>query len=270
MEIFKKLKPNTTIITPNRRLTSSLLTSYQTYQITKNKLCWTTLDILPYQTWIQRIWETVSITHMNLHHTVLSNHQEQTLWENIIQQSPKNDSLLQLSATAELAKSAWGTLKQWEVDIRHPMFSMTEDSLAFQEWALTFQEHCENNCWIDFNTLVSKIIEFIKNKIVPLPDEIIIAGFTELSPIQQNLFKTCETEGTRINIIENLYSYDEPSKQRNFYCGLPDYETELMSMARWAKYLLDHREGTSSLKIGCIIPNLENNRDRVIQIFSDL
>lgn len=270
MEIFEKLKPNTTIITPNRRLTSSLLTSYQIYQITKKKLCWTTLDILPYQSWIQRTWESIAITHMNLHQTILSNHQEQTIWENIIKQSPKNESLLQLSATAELARSAWGTLKQWEVDIQHAMFGMTEDSLAFQEWALTFLEHCENNCWMDFNTLVSKIIDFIKNKMVTLPDEIIIAGFTELSPIQQHLLKTCETAGTRINIIENLYSCDENSKQKNFYCSLPDYETELMTMARWAKYLLDHHKGTTSLKIGCIIPNLENYRDRVAQIFSDV
>jgi ATP-dependent helicase/nuclease subunit B len=309
MEIFEKLKPNTTIITPNRRLTSSLLTSYQTYQLTKKKvtpqvpslraqrfllgvaiqkplesprlsasqprddgpgelqkkLCWTTLDILPYQSWIQRMWESIAITHMNLHHMILSNHQEQTIWESIVQQSPKNDSLLQLSATAELAKSAWGILKQWEVDIRHPMLNMTEDSLAFQEWALTFQEHCENNHWIDFNTLVSKIIDFIKNKMVTLPDEIIVAGFTELSPIQQTLLNTCETQGTHIKIFENLYSSDEPE---SFYCGLPDYETELTTMARWAKYLLDHDARTTSLKIGCIIPNLENNRDRVVQIFS--
>ncbi len=269
MEIFEKLKSNTTIITPNRRLSANLTTSYQAYQLSKNELCWTTLDILPYQSWIQRMWDSIAITHMNTHHTILSNHQEQIIWESIIQKSPKNDSLLQLSATAELAKSAWGTLKQWQQDIRHPMLDMTEDSLAFQEWAQTFQEHCEKNHWIDFNTLVSHIIEYIKNKLVILPDEIIVAGFTELSPIQQTLFKTCETEGTRIRILENLYSYDAPSRQTSFYCSLPDYETELITMAKWANYLLNQDE-TRSLKIGCIVPNLENNRDRIVQIFSNV
>lgn len=270
MEIFEKLKPNTTIMTPNRRLTASLLTSYQAYQLAKNKLCWPTLDILPYQSWIQRMWDKIAITHMDTHHTILSNHQEQIIWESIVQKSPKNDSLLQLSATAELAKSAWGTLKQWQQNIRHPLLDITEDSQAFQEWALTFQEHCENNHWIDFNTLVSNIIEYIKNRLITLPDEIIVVGFTELSPIQQTLLKTCETEGTHISILENLYSYTDPSKKSSFYCSLPDYETELMTMARWAKHLLNQHETTSSVKIGCIIPNLENNRDRVVQIFSDV
>lgn len=270
MEIFEKLKPNTTIITPNRRLTATLLEKYQDYALARNKICWPTLDILPYQSWIQRLWDDVSITHMDTENSVLSNQQEHILWEDIIRRSPKNDSLLQLSATAELAKSAWGTLKQWQVDIHHPMLTMTEDSQAFQEWAVEFHTLCFRHHWIDFNTVEHSIIEYIKNQHVTLPSEIMVLGFTELSPTQHTLFEKCEAAGTCITLIENLHHSSEQANKKSFFISLSDNETELVTMARWAKHLLDNHDTAKSLKIGCIIPNLENNRDRVIQIFSDV
>ncbi len=264
MEIFEKLKPNTTIITPNRRLTANLTANFNAYQLAKDQRCWPTLDILPYQSWIQRLWDEMTITLMDRQPTILSNHQEHIIWENILQKSPKNDSLLQLSATAELVKSAWATLKQWQIDLAHPLLGMSEDSQAFQEWAYAFQDYCEANHCIDHNTAVAKIIDYIKNKLTTLPDEIIVAGFTELSPIQHTLLKTYESMDVHITFLENLYSYKD---QTHSYISLPDYETEIITMAKWAKHLINTH---ASLNIGCIIPNLENNRDRIMQIFSEV
>lgn len=270
MEIFEKLNLKTTIITPNRRLTTTLLEKYNHHELAKNSLSWHTLDILPYQSWIERMWNEVSITHMDTQYIILSNQQEQILWENIIQQSPKNDSLLQISATAELAKSAWGTLQQWQVDVRHPLFAMTKDSKTFQEWALAFQTLCEINHWIDFNSVALKMIAYIKNQLLTLPSEIMVVGFTELSPAQHTLFQLLETVGTKIIYVENLHQSTNTSNKASFYISLPDNETEIITMARWAKDLLNQHNTTTSLQIGCIIPNLENNRDRIMQLFSNI
>ena len=38
-----------------------------------------------------------------------------------------NEHLLQLSETADLTKSAWTLLKQWQVDLDHPAFHSAED-----------------------------------------------------------------------------------------------------------------------------------------------
>lgn len=269
MEIFDKINSSATIITPNRRLAATLLEKHHEYLANKHS-CWHTLDILPFQSWIQRLWDQVSITHMNTHDMVLSNSQEHLLWESILRASPKNDSLLQLSATAELAKSAYATLKQWQVDLSQQPLYVTEDSQAFYAWSNKFKTLCAQNNWIDFNTVTQHILDYIKNGLISLPHEIWVVGFTELSPLQKSLFENCKSLNINIHMLENIHSFPKVSDETCYYTSLPDYETEIYTIAKWAKYHVEQNYGNKALKIGCIFPSLENSRDRVVQIFSDV
>lgn len=261
MELFEQITQNTTIITPNRRLSATLLKRYHQYQIAKGKVTWQTLDCLPLQSWILRLWDEIQSEQMDSNALILSQQQEQVLWENILKNSPTNDTLLQLSATAELAKSAWSILKQWRVDFTHPLLDMTEDSRAFQQWAEQFHLLCSQNNWLDTNSLIDKVIERIKCKQLSLPDKLIVTGFTEKTPLQEYLLANCADAGVRIH----YHSHECPQRSERFI-SLADEETEIYTMARWSKTLLTTQP---SITIGCVIPNLENIRDRVIQIFAE-
>ncbi len=262
MELFKQLKPNTLLLTPNRRLSAALAKKYQQFKLHEKEICWPTFNVMPFTSWLQFLWNDYCAQRIESTAYLLKTNQEQILWEEILTQSPESSYLLQLSATAELAKSAWGTLKQWQVDLNHPGLKATEDSLAFLRWATLFEKRCAQHNWLDTNSLPNEIIAKIKcGDIIP-PPQIILLGFTEISPQYQSLLATCEQVGSKI-------IYHESTAQNNkIQCiSLADEETEIRTLARWAKKLF---AANANKKIGCVIPNLESIRDSVMSIFSDV
>ena len=84
-------------------------------------------------------------------------------------------------------------------------------------------------------------------------------GFTEIAPQYQHLLKVCELWVAGSIILNHHHAI----KRLNI--GLTHTETEIRTMARWAKSLLNESES-----IACIIPKLETIREQVSQIFSDV
>ncbi len=259
--ILQHIGPHTTLLTPNRRLSATLHKLYKMYQL-KQHSCWQTPDILPLSSWIRRLWrDYCSKTFLKTPH-LLNATQEHFLWENILLQSTASEQLLQLAETAEMTRSAWGLLKQWRVDIHQPIFKSTDDYMALHEWASHFQASCEKNNWMDLNTLPDAIGQQMNLIAELLPKQILLVGFTEISPQLKHFLTACEQTGSKVNLAER------PSSQADCYrIRLPDEENEILSMARWAKSLL---EKDKSVSIGCVIPSLDKIRDRVMQLFSEV
>lgn len=261
MELFRHLTPQTTILTPNRRLSAVIFKKYAQWQMAQGKSCWQPLDILPlYPSFLERTWKKYTARTLQETSKLLTTHQEQILWEKILREAPENESLLQVSDTAKLAKSAWETLKRWQVKLNDSALNLTEDSRAFLNWANKFKKLCQKNNWIDQNSLADLLAEKIKNKLISPPKHIILAGFTEIAPQYQHLFTICGELDCQID-----YYHPPSNNQTTEAIELTDTETEIRTMARWAKSMLEKSES-----IGCIIPNLETLRESTLQIFSDV
>ncbi len=291
MDFFESITPETTILTPNRRLCASIFNRFSQKQISKGKTCWPTLHIIPlYPSWLNQLWKNYSAQYIEENYLLLTSHQEQILWERILRDAPENEILLQISETAKLAKSAWETLKRWQVQLSDSSLKMTEDSRAFLNWANQFQTLCHKNKWLDQNSLTDLIIEKILEKSVKVPEHILLVGFTEIAPQYQHLFKICESVGSQIEYVET-----ESKNIDTSVIGLSDNETEIRAMASWAKSLLNQSQvsvginselhtsnvslDSKGLKsenliqlnsIACIIPRLENFREQTKQIFSEV
>lgn len=262
MDIFKHLNTNSILLTPNRRLSASLLKSYQQQQLQQGQTAWQSLDILPFTRWLERLWHQYTAQHTDDFPLLLSANQEKMLWEEILHQAPESEYLLQLSGTADLARSAWGMLKQWRVDLKNPALQTTEDGSIFQRWAQSFVALCKKNAWLDSQSLGHILAEKIQAGKIPLPAKIILAGFTEISPLYQHILDCCKNAGCEIQRLATTHSNSSVYRTK-----LQDEETEIRSMARWAKTLLTQQP---DVYIGCTIPNLEKIRARVIQIFSEV
>lgn len=253
------IQKNTTVLTPNRRLSAAFLKKYNTEQIAQGKLTWQSLDILPFTSWINRLWRDWSM-HYSSPYLPLSTQQEQVLWEDILTNSPENDYLLQISNTADIAKSAWSILKQWEVDIHDPVFLGTEDSIAFQKWAKQFAEIARAKQWIDADSLVEVLLAKIKNQEIRLPEQLILLGFTEISPLHQHFFATCQAAGTKVSATHQMMAVRHQQR-----IALSDEETEIRTMAKWAKAVHDQDK---QAVIGCVVPHLDTLRDKIVTLFS--
>lgn len=261
MDLFQDITPNTTLLTPNRRLSASIFKAYTQFQTTQGKTCWQAPDIIPlYPSWLEQLWKNYTAQVLKEHDKLLTTHQEQILWEKILREAPENETLLQVSETAKLAKSAWQTLKRWRVTIQDPHLKLTEDSRAFLNWATQFQKECQKNHWLDQNSLADILADRIRNALIIAPERILLIGFTDIAPQYHNLLNVCEQMGSQIIFQET------PSKNQTAnYIGLTDTESELKVMARWSKSLLDKSDS-----IACIIPSLDTLRDTAVQIFSDV
>lgn len=260
MDFFRRVTTDTTVLTPNRRLSAVIAKKYAEHQHHSGIKCWKTLDILPlYPSWLERFWKRET-SKGSIDQLLLSPLQEQILWEKIIRDAPENETLLQLSNTAKLAKSAWEILKRWEVDLEHPSLPLTEDSRGFLKWAHTFQNLCQSQSWLDPHSLSAWLIQKIKSKEIHPPHHIVLVGFTEVAPQYHSLLKVCEQYGSIIEF------HTPPSRNKEAYqVGLPTTELEIQTMAEWAKSLL-----ATSTSIACIIPNLEVEREKVNRIFTDI
>jgi ATP-dependent helicase/nuclease subunit B len=264
MELFEHMTQGVTLLTPNRRLAAFHLREHHSFQQEQGNQCWNSPDILPFVSWIERLWKEYSHREMLEKTLLLSKNQELLIWEGIIQHSKESEHLLQVSDTADIAKSAWGILKQWNVALTHPIFKTTEDSHTFLTWAELFQKRCQENNWLDQHSLADKIIELIHSKQIKVSKKIILVGFTEISPQYQKILDACQAQGS------TLEYYLQKEKNNTIHkISLTDKETEIRTMACWARAVYQNRIH-DKISIACIIPNLEDHRETVNRIFSEV
>jgi ATP-dependent helicase/nuclease subunit B len=259
-DMIKEFDADTTVLTPNRRLAATLRKRFQAWQIQQEKLCWHTPDILPMTSWLERTWLEYISQSSTSTPLLLNLAQEQFLWEKIILFTKESDRLLQISETAELAKSAWSLLRQWQIDTHHPLFSNTEDYLALHRWAEQFQTQCNEKEWLDHASLPDKIVQLVDLNTITPPKKIILIGFTELSPQLKKLLTVCENKGTKVKSMQAVHQQAETHR-----ILLKDETDEMTTMARWALSIFVSQPNAT---IGCVIPNLDTSRDRVRQIFT--
>ena len=261
-KLFELIDNQTTVLTPNRRLSATLHKLYQQHQIEQKNYSWLTPDILPVSTWIERLWHHYTATQFDTPPILLNTVQEQFLWESILLNAKESAALLQASETADIAKTAWNLLKQWQIELHHPLFASAEDYAALHQWAKQFLAVCRENNWIDAANLPDAVLSKIKSNAIKPPAKIILIGFTELSPQLKCLLDSCQQIGS------HLHQFDGSEKQAECVrIALPDEENEILTMARWAKSTLNQHKNVT---IGCVIPSLDKKRDRVMQIFSEV
>jgi len=260
MDLFNQVSHGTTLLTPNSRLSAVLIQQYSAWQQLQKKLCWPSLDCLPQNSFIARLWNAYVIQQPNAQPLLLTPEQEQIAWEDILRHSPENEYLLQLSSAAELAKSAWHTLKLWRVHAENPHLKTTEDAQIFQTWAAAFEKKCAQSLWLDSSSMIELLITQIEKNSLAIPKKIILLGFTEISPLHQALLERCQHQGCEV--IYNTIT----KKQRDIArIALNDADSEMRTMARWAKAILEEQP---EARIGCVVPRLEDVREQVIQHFS--
>lgn len=260
--ILRTLSADSVVMTPNRRLAMSLHAQYQQLKLEQGLSCWETPVILPVNTWIEKTWSDYTASTFSTPPYILNASQEQQLWEKILTESRYQQFFLQVSETARLVKSARGLLKQWQVAPSHSLFNSADDYLALRQWIYQFESMCEEHHWIDQASLPDLVRNQIDHGTIPVPQQIYFAGFAELSPQLNALFSAAAALGSQLITINAT----EKSRDNARTSALNDDE-EIRLCANWAKQQFDQQ---SSQTIGCVFPKLDQERDRVTQIFAEV
>lgn len=263
--ILEKIDAETVILTPNRRLSAMLHKYYQAFQLEQGNTFWLTPAIMPAASWLHQLWNDLTYKKIYSFPFLLNASQEQYLWEKIILKTKENEQLIRITETADLARSAWILLLQWQVDLHHPLFHSSEDYIALNLWVKQFQQLCHENNWIDNAALLNVIIENVLSGMITPPKTIMTYGFTEYSPQLNQLFKHFSQTGTAIKVITQEQKNSAVKNIKRI--SLLDNENEIQTIALWAKSIHDHHPTAS---IGCVIPTLDKIRDRAAQVFAEV
>lgn len=252
-QFLSALSKGITVLTPNRRLSNV----WQYRYAQQNKLPNTTgikPNIYPLKDWCQLQWNDLSLSETLP--ILLSDHQQRYLWHSIIEQSPLSHDLMDITALAETAQSAWKNIHTWQVNIKRSDFNDTEETQAFYTWMNEYHRRCQQLNACDDNQVPHHLINSWDKHNEDLPSQIILFAFSEFTPIEQELINALEQycEVLTINIA------GEPGD--SFSTVANDDDEELTALANWAKS--QNKEHTTA----CVIPNLSEIEFKVRRVFA--
>jgi probable DNA repair protein len=257
------------IITANARLALVLRNSYDRNQIENGLVAWTAPDILQITAWLERSWRSwIYLTNFTNPVQLLSASQESAIWESIVSRSDAGNELLQVAPTADAAASAWNLAHAWRVPFDGADWDNTRDTEAFRGWAEDFRRICEKRNWISAALLPEFIAARITSGEIAAPAHIQLAGFAEITPVQERLLESLRRKDT---VVEILPAPDRGGRQSSVRVGLVDSDEEIRTAARWARNVLETamRSGQLEPIIGVVVPELSKYRSVIERVFAE-
>ena len=243
------------ILTVNQRLCVELHRHFQQLKMKQQQLCWNTPNIMPFNTWLNSIWEHYSLDD----HNILSNWQELCLWQNIIKNDPSL-SLIQSDTTATQAQQAWHILQQWHIPLAKIEYEPNPETQKFYSWAIQFEKLCLQKKLVPQSSIAIKIKTLLQQQTIPLPKKIMLAGFDLLPPSINSLIETLQKQVS----FETLTMDNDQAELKRYQFA--DEEDEIQNIARWAKTELTLNP---KAQLACIYPRLSEQRTTIERIFTE-
>jgi ATP-dependent helicase/nuclease subunit B len=275
--VIVALQAGATLVTASQRLTRHLAATYGAAQQAQGAPVWEAPDILPWHQWLERAWqESFGLLDADTPQLLLSDFQELTLWEEVIR-AADSEPLLQVPAAARSAREAWQLLHAWKLSIPRFQETVSEDVTAFARWAKAYGQRCTSGNWLDS----ARLPDAVRNAIAagrlapcmdaqvsreagrrerPPPRSLIIAGFDEFTPQQDELLDTVRAAGVTVTPLE-------PAEQttRVARVGYDDRRAEIHAAAAWARAALE----SGQTRIGVVVPDLSVQRASIVRLFDE-
>lgn len=239
------------VVTSNRRLARSLGAEFDRYQTERARTVWETPQILPFGAFVATLYDLAqhdpNLTSMP---APLTAAQERALWEAVVSDSELG--MLSSAAGAVLAADAWVLAHQWDVASRVRRYTAVADTRVFVNWAGEYHRRVDAVRATDQARLPDIVREYVKAGTITGPLRVLLAGFDETTPQQQQLFDALITCGTQCERFEPARHDSTP---RRAACLNEHDENE--KMADWVAARL---ASNPRARIGIVVPQLGARR----------
>lgn len=251
-----------TVVTVNRRLARYLFERFTDDQVQSGRVVWKTPDILSYAAFLQRsAKKTAPLQKEPGPGLLLSSVQERHLWEQIIRRSGSGQPLLKVTEAADLARQAWEILQAWKIPFSEIQQLPPPETSVFLKWVQIYKARCRENNWLDSATLPAALAKMIAAERLPPPEMLVLAGFDEFPPREQDLLKALSAAGVK------LFMLDPPLRSgQAVRCGFADAASEMAAAACWSRRLVESGAG----RIGIIVPDLHARQGEIARVFDDV
>ena len=229
---------NTTVITVNNRLARRVIQSLARQQTGQAQRVSEIPAIVPWSGWLVQQLSRAGFQDGLLKHTLLLDHfAAQTVWSEVIETLETERALLDVTQAAAGAMQAAQLIDEWHIVVDES--AVTDEHKSFLRWRDGYHSQLHALDALDPNLAVTRLIRMIEAGL-DLPGNIVLAGFSEISPRMGVLCAALLARGINLSILR------EPAVQvgalSRFVCGTA--QSEWQTAAHWARAQLHaHPEG---------------------------
>ncbi len=248
-ELFARLAEGhaarVTVVTPNKRLSQALMQEFDGFQIKNSLSVWDAPDILPFGSFVERLWEDALYSDLGEKlPLLLTPAQEQHLWQEVVRSSTAGKDFLLNESAAAQCREAWRLMHQWRI---RPGTG-SEDALAFSSWKKEYERKTDKD--VD----AARLPDLMMDLPIKKPNLTVAYAFDVVPPQTKEFLEKldavfCNPEGVEATCARSAF---------------PSAKQEIEAAAKWARARLE--EGKS--RIAVVVPDLSRKRSEVVRVFS--
>ncbi len=259
-ETLSALQDGATVITPTRRLARTLRRQYDRWQAQQGRRAWPSASVWQWSDWLEQLWLSMHLADESP--MLLNRLQEQTLWEQVIRDTPEARELLAPSDIARAAHTAWQVVHAFEIPLGSPEWRLNPDSWAFAVWSQRYASASAEGRFLDHARLPAVIAERIPEGIFPVPPAVLCVGFDDLDKQQQRVLQSLRANGCVL-----LKSAPLDHGKHAVRAAFADPYEEITAAAVWIRNRLQR---CSEQGIGVAVADLDNYRPLIRSCFEYL
>lgn len=249
-----------TAITPNRRLAQELAREFDSTQGAAGLEVWEAADVLPAGAFIERLYDDARYSDACAAlPRLLTDTQEQELWQAAIRSSRWGELLLAVSQAASDCRRAWTLAHEWGIAGALENFPGNDDARAFAEWAKDYVRRCQRDGNTDGARLPDLLAPLLGNPALRQPALLVVYAFDVVPPQLRNFLDACAQRGIE---VQTCGPRPRPGAVQRL--AFASAREELDAAARWARARIEAGTG----RIGVVVPELGPRRREVARVFA--
>lgn len=195
--------------------------------------------ILPLSAWLAEAGDELTFSALDSVPAYrLDSFATQMVWTDAIREEESDRVLLDAAQAAKLAQDADMLMDEWQLQI--PGGADTDEYRGFARWRQRYRRRLAEIDAEDANQGYARVLEAIRDGRVPFPGELVLGGFTELSPRFTQLLHAFTEGGVSVWWLRE--EQGEPTVPRRYQAS--DHGAEWRAAAQWAaQHLASHPGG---------------------------
>jgi len=256
--LCSELANGLTLVTGNSRLARVMAIRYGQWHMEQGARQWPSPDILSWEAWLSRLWETASLESLpGTERAVPGKHQLLSLWERTLREDAHVRQLLRPESLAARLRDTRQICVHWQLDMRHSAWlgDENENHAAFHHWNESFEALCRQENWLPPEDRIAVLSRAIRDNILTPRDKFGLMGFDEFNPAQQALIDDLAASGVDIKSVQLT-----PARPGAALWKSRDNVDEAEQMARWVRHW---SEAEPRASIAVVVPDLHTRRREV-------
>ncbi len=256
--LFERLAGVQTLVTANSRLARMLTAAYSQWRIARGDSQWRSPDVLSWEAWLDRLWETAGIEGAaGAAKAVPGRQQMLSIWRQVLRDDPEAGRLLRPESLVARLRETRALAVDWRLDFDHPVWrnSENENHVAFQRWNRAFGALCRQHGWIAPEDRQAILAECALEGQIGLDAKTGLLGFDEFTPAQSAVVEAFLAAGHSLVRLTL-----EPARAKAVLFRSASARDELEQMARWVRHWT---EADPDCSIAVVVPDLQSRRQEI-------